>query len=194
MRININTEVLRRNNLTLGEFLVMLMGYHNIDYEQCFNHLVKAGIVEPNLFSNMSVILSDNSKNLVAKVLMESDEKVIRSGIDFDGLALKLQDIYPKGIKSGTTYLWGGDTAEIAQKLRVLVGKHGFLFTEEEAINATLEYVNSFKDRKYMQLLKYFILRTTDDKCGHKEINSMFMTIIENNREEKDDQERQRDY
>ena len=182
MKITINTEVLQKENLTLHEFLVMLMGYYGADYMQCFEKLVSAGIIEPNLFNRMDIILSDNTKNLIAKILTESDDRIFNSGIDFEALAKKLQSFYPEGIKSGTTYSWRGKTDEIAQKLRTLVMKFDFSFTEEEAVNAIEEYVSSFKDYKYMQLLKYFILRTTDDGQGHREIDSLFMTIIENNR------------
>lgn len=183
MKITINTDVLKKYNLTLGEFLVMLLGHQDVDYEQCFNRLVEAKIIEPNLFSKMSVVLSDNSKDLVAKILVESDDKIVNSTIEnFDTLAYELQLLYPHGIKPGTTYSWRGTTSEIAQKLRILIVKHNFNFTEMEAVNAVKEYVSSFNDYKYMQLLRNFILKTTDDGFGHKEIDSLFMTIIENNR------------
>ena len=89
---------------------------------------------------------------------------------------------YPNGIKPGTTYYWRGTKEEIAQKLRILVVKYNFQFTEEEAIAATEEYVNSFKDYKHMKLLKYFLLKTLVSD-GRIEIDSPFMSIIENNRE-----------
>ena len=114
---------------------------------------------------------------------MESDDRAIKSGLDFSKLADSLRECYPKGNKPRTTYSWQGSTEEIAQKLRILVVKYDFQFTEAEAISAVKEYVASFKNYKYMQLLKYFILKTTDDGQGHKMIDSLFMTIIENNRE-----------
>ena len=90
-----------------------------------------------------------------------------------------MQDIFPQGCKSGTTYSWRDKTETVAQKLRALVVIHHFSFTKEEALKATKEYVDSFsEDKEKMQLLKYFILKTHNDKS----IDSMFMTIIENNR------------
>lgn len=187
MKMTINTDVLKKYDLTLGEFLVMLLGHQNIDYEQCFNKLVGVGLIEPNLFSKMSVVLSNNSKDLIAKILVESDDKIMNSTIkDFDGLAYELQLLYPHGIKPGTTYSWRGTTSEIAQKLRTLIVEHNFYFSELEAVNAVKEYVASFNDYKYMQLLRNFILKTTDDGLGHREIDSLFMTIIENNRKNED--------
>ena len=178
MKITINTEVLKKHNLSLGEFLVMLIGYYDIDIHNCQDCIIKKYLAEKNLFKDTSIVLSDNSKSLVARILMESDDRAISSGIDFEGLAEKLQEIYPNGIKAGKTYSWRGTIEEIAQKLRILVVLHNFRFTEEEAIKATKEYVGSFESPyKLMHTLKNFILYT--NKEG---MESMFMTIIENNR------------
>ena len=182
MRFTIDTDILSKNNLTLGEFLVMLMGFSNISYEKCYDSLVQKGIAKPCLFGKSMVILSDKEKKLIEKILTESDDKMIDCGIDFEDIALKLQHHYPSGIKAGTTYSWRDTTEEIAQKLRALVAIHGFTFTEQEAIDAVTEYVSAFNDYKYMSLLKYFILKTYEDEQGNKDIDSMFMTIIENHR------------
>lgn len=188
MKVTINSEVLRKNNLTFGEFLIMLMGYYGIDYDENHDILVNKNLVESNLFKKCSIVLSDNSKKLVLKILMESDDKAANSGIDFESIAAKLQLEYPDGIKAGTTYNWRGELDEVAQKLRTLVVKYDFIFTEEEAISATKEYVSSFKSPyTYMQLLKYFILKTVKNSHGHTEINSEFMSIIENNRDKNED-------
>lgn len=116
-------------------------------------------------------------------MITEADERLNKSPIkDFYVLARKLMNIYPSGNKSGTSYLWGGTLEEIAQKLMVLVTVHSFIYTEDEAIKATKEYVGSFEgDRSHMKLLKYFLLRT---RKTEQEIDSDFMTIIEKNRDE----------
>lgn len=182
MKLTINSKVLEKYNLTFGEFLVMLIGYFGTDYDEFYDRLVKKGFVEPNVFKKCSVVLSDNSKNMVAEILMSSDDKAINSGIDFESVAKAMQMAYPDGKKAGTTYDWRGNTAEIAQKLRTLVVKHNFIFTEKEAIAAVREYVNSYKPPYAdMRLLKYFILKTAYSN-GNIEVNSDFMTIIENNR------------
>lgn len=179
MKITINTDVLQRNNLSLGDFLVLLMGYYDVDYKQCCNKLVREGIAEHNLYNPPSIVLSDNSKDMVAKIVIDSDDQVINSKIDFTRLATTLQELYPQGLKPGTTYDWRGKTSVIEQKLKTLVALYGFTFTEQEAIDATKEYLSFFKDDKsHMCLLKYFILKTTNDGT----IDSPFMTIIEDNR------------
>ena len=180
MRITIDTEVLQKEHLSLGDFLVLLMGYKDIDYKESLDSLINKGVIQPNLFNRMSVVLSDNTREYVSKILLDSDSKVMESTIDFENLAIQLQSIYPTGNKPGTSYNWRGKLKEIELKLKALVAVHGFDFTESEAIQATKEYVSSFDgDRTKMQLLKYFILRT-DGKNG--EISSQFMSIIENNR------------
>lgn len=183
MKITIDTEVLERNNISLGHFFILLMGYYGIIPFEAYGQLLAAGLISENLFNRSAVVLSDNTKDLVIRILTESSPKLNESPVkDFEGLARKLMDIYPKGNKKGTTYPWRGTVEEIAQKLRVLVTEHDFIYTEEEAIKATKQYVGSFKgDRTHMKLLKYFLLRTKDG-----EISSDFMTIIENNRNEND--------
>jgi hypothetical protein len=62
-----------------------------------------------------------------------------------------------------------------------LVAKYGYTFTEEEAITATKAYIQSFNgDYRYMQLLKYFILKSVNNPSGDVEIKSEFMSYIEN--------------
>ncbi len=183
MKITINTEVLKRQHLTMGDFLVMLIGYYGINYKETLDRLIRDGTLEKNVFNPYDMVLSGNTKNLVAGILLESDERANSLGIDFDALAEKLQGIYPDGVKPGTSYYWRGDTTTIAMKLRALVSKHGFTFTEEEAVKATKEYVDSFKgkDTRQMSLLATFILKTKRQPDGNG-ADSMFMTIIENNR------------
>ena len=185
MKLTINTEILKKYNLTLEEYLVLLTGYYGKDYSRGCDSLLDKGLISPNLFYQTAIVLSDNTKNLIAKIMMESDDRAVNSGIDFEGLAAKLQSVYPAGIKPGKTYSWRGTIEEIAQKLRTLVVKHDFTFTEEEAIAATKEYVSCFQSPyTYMHTLKNFLLYTKKDEEGRYEMTSDFMTIVENNREQ----------
>ena len=184
MKLTINTEVLSKYNLSLNEFLLLLLGYYNTDYIDVFNDLVSRGLIEENVFKNVSAILSDNTKNLIAKILIESDDKAANSGLDFEDIALKMMSCYPSGNKPGTTYKWQGTVEDIAQRLRTLVVTYDFDFTEEEAVRATEEYVSHFKNYKEMSLLRNFIFKVVKEG-DEKSINSSFMTIIENLRYEK---------
>lgn len=183
MKITINTEVLKRYKLSLGEFLVLLLSHYKQDYISSYDSLVNKGLAEKDLFKEFSPVLSDNTKNLVARILIESDDKAINCGLDIEGLAKKLQELYPDGIKAGKTYKWRGELDEITFKLLTLIVRYDFLFTEEEAIAAVKEYVSSFQaPYQYMHTLKNFLLYVSKEASGHYEVESMFMTIIENNR------------
>ncbi len=186
MKITINTDVLKKYNLSLGQFLVLLSSYYNLDCQKIQSELIDMGLAERDLFKEFPPVISDNTKNLIAKIIVESDDRAVQSGINFDKLAEHLQAFYPEGTKPGKTYSWRGDAEEIAQKLRTLVVKYNFLFTIEEASQAVEEYVAGFKaPYTYMHTLKNFILYTKKEN-GKYEIESLFMTIIENNRENED--------
>lgn len=180
MKFTVNTDVLQHEHLTMGDFLVLLMGYYNANYKECLDRMKANKLVSTNVFNPNEIVLSNNTKDLITSILISSDDRIINSGIDYTVLAEKLQALYPKGNKSGTTYSWTDKTKLIAQKLCTLVVEYNFSFTEQEALKATEEYVKSFSDDKsHMQLLKYFILKTSKDN----DMESMFMTIIENNRQ-----------
>ena len=184
MKLTINTDVLRKYNISLEQFVVLLTGYYGLDCQKIHDELVNKGLAERDLFKGFPPVLSDNTKNLIAKIIIESDDRIVNCSIrDFDALAETLMQHYPEGNKPGTTYPWRSTVDEIAQKLKTLVVKYNFHFTLEEAENAVMEYVNTFKDYKYMALLRNFILTTYKDDNGKLELNSLFMTIIENNRE-----------
>lgn len=188
MKITIDTDVLRKEHLTLQQFLVLLIAYRNIDYKKTLDDLIASGLVQKDLFDPYSVVLSDNIRNDIARILVDCDKNVTGSDIDFMGIAAKMRDMYPKGNKPGTTHAWRDSVAEIANKLKTLVSKYNFRFTEEEAIAATREYLDTYKnDNKFMKLLRYFILKTDNDGVGNRRIKSDFMTIIENNRQQKED-------
>lgn len=179
MKITINTKILKKYNLSLGEFLLLLIGYYDIDLQVTHANILERLLAEPNVMKKTEIVLSNNSKDLVAKILMESDDKAIQSGLDFEDIALKLMQCYPEGNKPGSTHSWRSTADIIAQKLRVLVVVHNFTFTEEEAIKAVQLYLSSFKKLDHtVHTLRTFLLWTKDNG----DIESLFMTYIENNR------------
>ena len=93
MKITIDTEVLKREHLTMGEFLVMLIGYYDVKYKDVLDKLIDKGIVNRSVFDKYDMVLSNNTKNLIAKTLLESDERANSLGIDYEVLAKKLQEI-----------------------------------------------------------------------------------------------------
>ena len=133
------------------------------------------------MFSSRKIVVSDKIKDLISTISIDSDKNVIDKDSEYMELAVKLRELYPAGRKEGTTYMWRGTTAEVAKKLKTLVVKYGYTLNKEEVIKATKEYISSFNGNyRYMQLLKYFILKSAKDADGNTEIKSELMSLIEN--------------
>ena len=179
MKITISPKVLSDNNLSVQEFLFLLFNMKGGDINSCIISLIKKGWVNKDIYDPTKIIISNNRKEDIANLLIDSEET--DNKLDFEVLADKLREIFPKGKKAGTTYMWRDTTAAIAKKLKILVTKYNCKFTEEEAIKATEAYVKSFNgDYKYMQLLKYFILKTPTNANGDVEFRSDFMAYVDN--------------
>lgn len=181
MKLTIDQTILDKNDLTLEEFLVLYLGAKDVDIESVSQSLIAKGLADKDLFSNGRIVVSDKVKDLVSTISIDSDKNVIDKDSEFTELATELREIYPAGRKDGTTYMWRGTTAEVAKKLKTLVVKYGFTINKEDVIKATKEYVSSFNGNyKYMQLLKYFILKSVRDADGNVDIKSELMSLIEN--------------
>ena len=181
MKLTIDQTILDKNSLTLEEFLVLYLNAKDVDIGKVSQSLVAKGLADKDLFSEGKLIVSDKVKDLISTVIIDSDKNVIDKDEEFTSLASELREIYPAGRKEGTSYMWRGTTAEIAKKLKTLVVKYGYSFSREDAIKATKEYVSSFNGNyRYMQLLKYFILKSVKDADDNVDIKSELMSLIEN--------------
>lgn len=179
-KVSINKDVLEKNNLSMDEFLVLLLTYNKANIREVKQSLVEKGLADFSVFDD-ELVISSATKDLITSISIDSDVKVLSKDKEFRELADKLKELFPKGKKAGTTYMWRDSTAVIARKLKTLVVKYDYQFTEEQAIKATKAYVESFNgDYTYMQLLKYFILKSLPDG----EIKSDFMSYIENEGQE----------
>ena len=181
MKLTIDQTILDKNGLTLEEFLVLCLNAKDVDIGKVSQSLVAKGLADKDLFSEGKLIVSDKVKDLISTVIIDSDKNVIDKDEEFTSLASELREIYPAGRKEGTSYMWRGTTAEIAKKLKTLVVKYGYSFSREDVIKATKEYVSSFNGNyRYMQLLKYFILKSVKDADNNVDIKSELMSLIEN--------------
>lgn len=181
LRLTVDQSVLDKYDITLEEFLLLYINSKGVNINECTESLLAKGLADKDLFKEGSLILSDNMKELVSSILIDSDSKVIDKEDEYIALATELRELYPKGKKEGTTYLWRGSVAEIAKKLKTLVVKYGCKFTKEQAISATKEYVKSFNGNyTKMRLLKYFIVKLDKDFDGNINFVSEMMSIIEN--------------
>jgi hypothetical protein len=178
MTITVADKILDKYNLSIEEFLILYICSKEYDIKELIDTIIAKGYADKNLYNPNTAIVSNNVKEIISSVIIDSDKAVIDKEEDYLRVAKKMQEIFPKGRKEGTTYAWRDCTAVIAKKLKTLVVKFDFKFTEEEALNATRKYVESFNGNyKFMQLLKYFILKN-DTTTG--DIKSEFMSLIEN--------------
>ena len=190
MKLELDENVLERYNLTLGECLIIYLATKKINIKDCVESVIAKGLVLKDLIEDGNLIVPSESKDLLSSVIIDSNSKVINRDAEFIELAKKIQELYPKGKKSGTTYMWRGTVAEIAKKLKTLVVKYNFKFTEEQAISATKRYIESFNgDYTKMRLLKYFILKNVKDADNNVELISDFMSLIENEGQEEESSE-----
>ena len=185
MDFHINKETLAKSGISVDMAFYLASIYFDKPYTyDTFDLASKQGLITYNHLDRYNLPiqpkLTREGAELVESIFLNSEFKG-NKGIDtdrYDELADKLRELYPKGRKEGTSYLWRDSHAKIANKLRTLVKKYNFKFTDEQAINATKRYIESFNGNySYMQLLKYFILKKDKDTG---EENSQLMSYIEN--------------
>ena len=186
MRITIDEAVLQKNNLTLDEFLILYLCAKDIDIKKVVDDVISKKFADKDLKYTSNAVVSNNVKELLSAIIVDSDKKVEDKADWFSKVAKSLINVYPKGKKPGTNYYWTDSPAIIEKKLKTIVSKFGVTFSEEEAIEATKRYVKSFEngDKTLMHLLKYFILKT-DKATG--DVKSEFLSYLANKEEDATD-------
>lgn len=177
MTLSVLERVLKNEGLTLLDFATLLCYYSGG---------TKSKISLSAIQLKKKGLLRSEGFELVA---VECIEKIIDGWLNnttyernekerYLELANKLRALYPEGRKAGTNYMWRDSQVAIAKKLKSLTDKFGAHFTDEQAIEATKRYIASFNgDYRFMQLLKYFILKRDNDK---QEETSQLLSFIEN--------------
>lgn len=177
MKLIIDEANVKKHKLSLEEFLYLLLVYREADFANIKESLEERGLIGSSL---MGVSLTERGIKKLSSFSGTLPEK-----IDYEEVAKKLREAYPEGKKRGTNCMWRDSTAIIARKLKTLVEKYNCQFTEEQAIRVTEEYVKSFNgDYTYMQVLKYFLLKTRTSGDGEREVTSEFMSRLENEGQE----------
>lgn len=200
----IDTENL--SSLTLPEVAALLLLYdkrveksttvveiRDVDIEKLLNKLVDKGLVISSIYATNHdykppvqhtswaliqagrQVLAENCNNnkKIKKIILDKNIKD-----RCDALALKLQEVYPDGVKQGTRLKWRDSQDVISTKLKKLLEK-GAEFTDEEAVNATKAYVSGFNGRyEHMRVLKYFLSKN-ELKGGDYEYSCDFMSYVE---------------
>lgn len=175
MKLTIDSKACENNDLTLEEFIILFLFTKKVDINEIINSLVEKKVAGRDLFSDNSLVLGSKTKQLIEKIILESNDSVKNNTERIKNLAKTLQDMYIQGKKAGTQDYFKGSSAEIIQRLKRFFAEYGE-FTDEQIIEATKKYIASFNgDYKFAQLLKYFISKKVDGERG-----SRLLSYIEN--------------
>lgn len=185
MKYIIDEDVCKKHNISLEGFLYLLTLVLNKPITQdTIREVWNLGAIVIDKTSNgkiLSASLDKTGENIVTEILEDSVISRTTDNIDrFLALAQKLIELYPKGKKPGTAYMWRDSKIVIAKRLKSLYDRTKADFTDEQAINATKRYIESFNGNyTYMQLLKYFISKRAIIDGATEEV-SQLLSYIEN--------------
>lgn len=184
MIITFNTDNIEREGLTTSEFLLLLstkLGYsiHGKDARSLSEKgYIRYDDIDIDMYpSKLDITLEGDAavEGVLSGSMINED-----SNNRLENLAQKLIDIFPKGRKEGTNYMWRDSKINITRRLKVLQEKYKIDFTDDQAIKATKAYVDSFNGNyKTMRLLKYFLYKL-ETKDGAVEFNSEFASLLDN--------------
>lgn len=165
MKIIFDTEACKKNNtdIDLLLYLISILSGSKITsatFEKARQqNLIRflAPYKSGNPFPDY-IELNEQGQFLAETVMADSNLGVSASSEErFVNLANKLRELFPAGKKPGYAYTWRDSTSCIVDRLKKFIMKYGD-YPDEDIINATKKYVNSFNGNyQYMQLLKYFI-------------------------------------
>lgn len=185
-KIYFDTDICTSKNIGISTALYLLSVYFgkHINSKEELNKCCNKGYVVYYNYNDgnpLKVELTESGTKLIEELILDSEFKPTTSeGKRFEELAEQLRSLYPEGKKEGTNYYWRDSHAVIVKKLKALVKKYGDSFTNEEAVEATKKYIDSFNGNyKFMQLLKYFICKNVI-KGGEVEEQSQLLSYIEN--------------
>lgn len=181
MKYVIDEDVCKNAHLDIHLLLTILLLNTGTKFEDNLKELIdREIIVEEKTLLGPRYLITYRWSDVVSSILLDSEKDNLN---DFDArletLAKKLMDIFPSGKKAGTTHYWKCNVKEVKLKLKKFFKKYSDKYTDEEIINATQSYVDSFNgDYTFMRILKYFIWKD-ESRVGGEE-SSDLATILEN--------------
>lgn len=182
MKIVLSREGCNKNNVSIGEILMLLAYYNKVELEEAHKLLIEKGYITAernNLFQEKGWRVTRKGSELLDSVVLDSESSE-KSDKDILILAGKLKEVFPAGKKDGTSNYWAEGKALIAKRLKAFFKKYGTGYTDEQIINAAKKYVEGFNgDYQFMRTLKYFIFKDRDI-AGEREYTSDLLNYIEN--------------
>lgn len=182
MKIVLSREGCNKNNVSIGEILMLLAYYNKVELEEANRLLIEKGYItaeRDNLFQEKGWRVTRKGNELLDSVVLDSESSE-KSDEDILTLAGKLKEVFPAGKKDGTSNYWAEGKALIAKRLKAFFKKYGTAYTDEQIINAAKKYVEGFNgDYQFMRTLKYFIFKDRDI-AGEREYTSDLLNYLEN--------------
>lgn len=184
MNICLNKEGLQKNNIDIGEILLLLAIYNKVNLDLSKEALIAKGYITADRNNSYECIgwrVTNTGFTVIDSVILDSEKTPENLNNKLCQIATKLKEIFPKGKKEGTNYYWADGVALIVRRLKLFFKKYGDKYTDEQIINAAKNYVQGFNGNyTYMKLLKYFIFKEKTNASGEVEGESELINYIEN--------------
>lgn len=182
----IESSTLKNAGLSFEEFLCLVISYIELDIDATKECLALKGYGCIRNDKGLTLILSDRQKKNVETIIENRvDKKFIGSGRTMEqlkALANRMRNIYPEGYKyvDGRKYAWRDSTAVVAKRLESWFKKYPNTHTDEQIVEATKHYVESFNGNySMMKVLVYFIMKN-ENRNGDTMETSLLKSEIEN--------------
>ena len=183
MTVCLSKEGCQKNNVSIGEALLLLSIHNNADLDVAQKELIRKGYITADrndLFQQVGWRLTNKGTEVIDSVIVDSDKKS-KPDERLIQLATRLKGVFPKGKKDGTNYYWADGVALIVRRLELFFRKYGDTYTDEQIVKAAEKYVQGFNGNyTYMRLLKYFIFKEKVGAAGEVEGDSELISYIEN--------------
>lgn len=177
MKITIDEAVCKKHNLSFAEVIGLLLVRNTDNAYSLLEKLEnEEKIVREGIPLQEDILITNRWDDEVSAIILESDD-TIPSVESLMELASKLREVFPKGMKIGSS-AWRGNVREITLRLQKFFKLYGTKYTLDQIFDATKRYVETFNgDYSRMRILKYFILK--HDKDTGEDISDL-ATFLEN--------------
>lgn len=162
MKYVIDDAVAEKMGLPLPQVLTLMLIKTGADIGCTLAELVEKEALVTVGTSPVKYMITQRWSDLCDNILLTSD-KTVPTVNELEPLALKLMEIFPKGRKPDTPYYWRCNKREVILRLKSFFKLYGNKYTEEQIINAAIDYVNTNRNTPTtMRILKYFIWKKVD--------------------------------
>lgn len=182
MKIIISAEGCKKNDMDVGDVLLLLKHYIPNDDKKSEEKLIEKGFITADYdkyYNKIGWRVTSKGLSILESVFIESD-KQDKGMEELLEIAEELKAIFPQGKKAGTSNYWAESKLLIVKRLKAFFKRYGSDYTKEQIVDAARRYVESFNGNyQFMRTLKYFIYRDRNT-LGEAEATSDLLTYIEN--------------